>query len=188
MDAASPQPRALRGRSVTLRPVTEAKTVVRSIICFFMNAFYARMMRGGEAPTARGVAGRETRALRRLVLVDEADDFIGLGLNSLKLVMQQGRSFGCGVILSTQLLDHFEQGDDPLKALVGTWILHQMPDLKPGVLRNLFGLGSMEEATALAHRITTLPKHTSLCRGLSNDALSTALVRIRDLAYKDLLP
>jgi DNA phosphorothioation-dependent restriction protein DptH len=115
-------------RVINLRPVTEARTVVRSIICFFMNTFYARMVRGGEALTSRA-AGRETRALRRLVLVDEADDFIGLGLNSLKLVMQQGRSFGCGVILSTQLLDHFEQGDDPLKALVGTWILHQMPDL-----------------------------------------------------------
>ena len=127
----------------------------------------------------------DVRQIRRLLLVDEADDFISLDLPSLKNVMQQGRAFGYGVILSTQFLHHFDSANSPLKPLVGTWILHGMANVTPTVLRNLFGL-SNDEAKALATTLNGLEKHHSICHGLSNDSFRRRLTPIRDLPFFEL--
>ena len=167
---------------VNLKPLGGTPTVIRAILCFFLNAFYDRMLQLGEAPLEeRG--GHRLRQLRRIVLVDEADDFIGLGLNSLKNVTQQGRSFGHGVILSTQYLHHFNKTDTPLRPLIGTWVLHQMADLNASDVKALFSLGTREEVTALIRRLGALPQHTSLCQGLSGEGLRARLVEVRDLPY-----
>ena len=170
---------------IDLQPLGGTPSVIRAILCFFMNAFYSAMLQRGEAPLTTAPDGRQLRALRRLVLVDEADDFIALGLNSLKNVMQQGRSFGCGVILSTQFLHHFERGETPLRPLVGTWVLHQMAEVTPSDLQKLFGLGR-DDAGERARQLGRLEKHTALCRGLSNPGYRDRLVHMRDLPFKDL--
>jgi DNA phosphorothioation-dependent restriction protein DptH len=167
---------------VNLKPLGGTPTVIRAILCFFMNALYDRMLQLQEAPLEdRG--GHRLRQLRRLILVDEADDFIGLGLTSLKNVMQQGRSFGHGVVLSTQYLHHFNKTDTPLRPLVGTWVLHQMADLNPSDIKALFSLRTRDEVSALVRRLGTLPQHTSLCQGLSGEGLRARLVEVRDLPY-----
>ncbi|KYF48522.1 hypothetical protein BE04_37680 [Sorangium cellulosum] len=176
---------------VNLKPLGSMPTVIRAVLCFFMNAFYGHMLRSGEAPLIVPEGGaHHLRALNRLVFVDEADDFISLGLQSLKNVMQQGRSFGCGVVLSTQFLHHFNKGEEPLRPLVGTWVLHQMSDLNASDVRTLFGLPSKADADHLVSRLSSLPKHTSLCVGLSSDAgrpLSAGQpVEVRDLPFKEL--
>jgi DNA phosphorothioation-dependent restriction protein DptH len=174
---------------VNLKPLGSMPTVIRAVLCFFMNAFYGHMLRAGEAMLIRPEgSAHHLRALRRLVFVDEADDFISLGLHSLKNVMQQGRSFGCGVVLSTQFLHYFNRGDDPLRPLIGTWVLHQMSDLNASDVKALFGL-SKGDADQLISGLSSLPKHTSLCVGLSSDAgraLSTGQpVEVRDLPFKE---
>ena len=167
---------------ISLRPLGGTPTVIRAILSFFLNAFYDRMLQLGEAPVEeRG--NHRLRQLRRLVLVDEADDFMGLGLHSLKNVMQQGRSFGHGVILSTQFLHHFNKSDNPLRPLIGTWVLHQMADLRAPDVKALFSLGTREEVTNLVRRLGTLPQHTSLCQGLSGEGLRSRLLEVRDLPY-----
>ncbi|HEU4403952.1 MAG TPA: DUF87 domain-containing protein [Polyangiaceae bacterium] len=174
---------------INLKPLGTMPTLIRAVLSFFMNAFYGSMLRAGEAPLVQPPgASHHLRALRRFVFVDEADDFISLGLPSLKNVMQQGRSFGCGVVLSTQFLHHFNGGDDPLRPLVGTWVLHQMADVNATDVRALFGLPSKAEADGLTSRLASLPKHTSLCRGLSNQGRGGALAEVRDLPFKDLSP
>ncbi|HEY3353384.1 MAG TPA: hypothetical protein VGQ83_09060 [Polyangia bacterium] len=170
---------------LNLRPLGGTPTVIRAIICFFMNAFYDRMLHIGEA-TLEQRGGNSLRQLRRLVLVDEADDFMSLNLSSLKNIMQQGRSFGHGVILSTQFLHHFNKSDTPLRPLIGTWILHQMADLNVSDVKALLGVASRTEANEVAHKLTTLAQHTSLCLGLSNPGIKNRLTLVHDLAYKDL--
>lgn len=171
---------------VNLKPLGGSPTVIRSILCFFMNAFYDRMLHLGEAALELR-SGHSLRRLRRIMLVDEADDFIGLNLISLKNVMQQGRSFGHGVILSTQFLHHFNKTDTPLRPLIGTWLLHQMMDLSPTDVKLLFNLSSREDINRLVNRLGTLRQHTSLCYGLSNDRLKTQLVEIKDLPFMQLV-
>jgi hypothetical protein len=167
---------------INLKPLGGSPTVIRSILCFFMNAFYDRMLHLGEAALEQR-SGHSLRRLRRIMLVDEADDFIGLNLISLKNVMQQGRSFGHGVILSTQFLHHFNKTDTPLRPLIGTWLLHQMMDLSPTDVKLLFNLSSREDINRLVNRLGTLRQHTSLCYGLSNDRLKTQIVEIKDLPF-----
>ena len=129
---------------IDLRPHANAPSVIRAILAFYVNSFYARMVQLGESSLEKraGADGveRTIRQIRRLILVDEADDFISLGINGLKNVLQQGRAFGCGVFLSTQFLHHFNKADPPLRQLIGTWILHQMPDASQRDLQLLFGV------------------------------------------------
>lgn len=172
---------------IDLRKLAGAEAVIRSVISFFMNAFYGRMIQRGESVRESRLIGDkkvELRELRRLVLVDEADDFMGLNLVSLKNVMQQGRAFGCGVILSTQFLHHFDSADSPFKPLVGTWILHRMSDVNAASLRGLFGL-PLDQAQNLAGLISALDVHTSYCYGLSS-AQRAQIVRVRDLPFFEL--
>ena len=174
---------------IDLRPLAGADKTIAAVISFFMNAFFARMIQQGESRREDRVTesgGKvDVRQIRRLLLVDEADDFISLDLPSLKNVMQQGRAFGYGVILSTQFLHHFDSANSPLKPLVGTWILHGMANVTPTVLRNLFGL-SNDEAKALATTLNGLEKHHSICHGLSNDSFRRRLTPIRDLPFFEL--
>ncbi|WP_158623696.1 helicase HerA domain-containing protein [Corallococcus llansteffanensis] len=171
---------------IDLRKLVGTDAVIRSVISFFMNGFFARMVQQGESlrEPRRAADGTqvELRQLRRLVLVDEADDFMGLNLSSLKNVMQQGRAFGCGVILSTQFLHHFDGADSPLKPLIGTWILHRMADVNPNSLKSLFGL-QPEEAKSWTTTLSSLEIHTSLCYGLSNRGQTGRLVKVRDLPF-----
>jgi DNA phosphorothioation-dependent restriction protein DptH len=170
---------------IDLRRLAGTPALIRAILCFFMNAFYERMIQSGEALLeSRG--GNALRQLRRLILVDEADDFISLDLRSMALTMQQGRSFGHGVILSTQFLHHFNQNETPLRPLIGTWVLHQMTDLNAADVKAVLGLTSRSEVNERVQELSTLPQHTSLCLGLSNENLRSRLARMRDLAYKDL--
>ncbi|MDB4928242.1 MAG: hypothetical protein JWM10_726 [Myxococcaceae bacterium] len=173
---------------IDLQPLAGMRPTIRAIIAFFMNAFYRQMLQGAEAPLAPGEApGKELRQLRRMILVDEADDFLSLNIESLRYILQQGRSFGCGVILSTQFLSHFDQGGEELKASIGTWILHQMANVDRKSLSSLFSLNTRDEAVNIAAKIGALPKHTSLCRGLSTEGCRDRLVTVRDLAFKDLI-
>ena len=154
---------------IDLRHLAGAPNVIKIVISCFMNAFYASMIRLGEAPLEeRDVDGRPVslRGLRRFLLVDEADDFMSLNLQSLKNTMQQGRSFGCGVILSTQFLKHFEGADAPLRQLIGTWIMHRMAEVKPREVEALLGVSSTE-AKDLTKKLARLPKHKAIALGVT---------------------
>jgi hypothetical protein len=176
---------------VDLRTLVPADpSMIRAVISFFVNAFFSRMIQQGESlRESRAIPGggvADVRQIRRLLVVDEADDFISLNLPSLKNVMQQGRAFGHGVILSTQFLHHFDNANNPLKPLVGTWVLHRMADVAPAVLRNLFGL-SNDEAKALANTVNGLEVFTSIAYGLSTEGYRRKLARVRDLPFFELL-
>lgn len=153
---------------IDLRRLAAAPRVIKTVVACFMNAFYANMIKLGEAPLeTREIGGRSVslRQLRRLILVDEADDFMALNLQSLKNTMQQGRSFGCGVILSTQFLKHFEGSDAPLRQLIGTWVMHRMADVKPRDVQGLLGI-SIGDARETAKKLAGLQKHKAMALGV----------------------
>lgn len=174
---------------INLKRLSGTPDVIKAVVAFFCNAFYARMIQRGEPRFEdRSASGGHTslRPLVRLMLIDEADEFMKLGLTSLKNVMQQGRSFGHGVWLSTQYLRHFDQGSEPLRQLIGTWILHKMQGVELRELQSLFAL-ERDMAASVARRINQLKQHESLCYGLSRPASRGAqLVNVRDLPYYEL--
>ena len=70
------------------------------------------------------------RQLTKMILVDEADNFMSRDFPSLKKILKEGREFGVGTILSTQSLKHFGSGDDDYAKYILTWVVHNVSDLK----------------------------------------------------------
>ena len=52
------------------------------------------------------------REITKMILVDEADNFMSQNFESLKKILKEGREFGVGIILSTQELTHFKTSED----------------------------------------------------------------------------
>lgn len=95
------------------------------IVAITLDLFYSQMQAAGSSKL-----DGKFRQLTKMILVDEADNFMSEGFNALKRILKEGREFGVGVILSTQSLEHFASVDDYSKYVL-TWIVHKVKDLKP---------------------------------------------------------
>ena len=95
------------------------------IIAITLDLFYAQMQARGSSK----LLGKH-RQLTKMILVDEADNFLHEGFPSLKKILKEGREFGVGTILSTQFLKHFGSGDDDFSKYILTWVVHNVADLK----------------------------------------------------------
>lgn len=58
-------------------------------------------------PVVRG----DYRQLTKMILVDEADNFMRQDFSSLRKILKEGREYGVGAILSTQEITHFKTGE-----------------------------------------------------------------------------
>ena len=68
------------------------------------------------------------RQLNKIILVDEADNFLSKNFETLKKILKEGREFGVGTILSTQLLSHFSTGENDYANYILTWIVPTIPE------------------------------------------------------------
>lgn len=135
-----------------------------TVVAITLNQFYARMHARGSSPT-----DGKYRQLRKFIMVDEADTFMGENLPSLARIMKEGREFGVGVILSTQSLEHFVGSDDNYSRYVLTWIVHNVGDLKQKDVEYLFRLQAKSPEGARNYAlIKKLQKHESVVK-LGND-------------------
>lgn len=103
------------------------------IVGITLDQFYAQMHSRGSSRT-----DGTYRELTRMILVDEADNFMRKNFPSLKKIMKEGREFGVGTILSTQCLDHFTNGDDDYSRYIMTWVVHNVSDLKRSDVEYIF--------------------------------------------------
>lgn len=103
------------------------------IVGITLDQFYAQMHSKGSSKT-----DGTYRELTRMILVDEADNFMRKNFPSLKKIMKEGREFGVGTILSTQCLDHFTNGDDDYSRYIMTWVVHNVSDLKRSDVEYIF--------------------------------------------------
>ena len=68
------------------------------VVAITLDLFYSQMQAYGHS----GVKGN-LRQLNKMILVDEADNFLSKDFETLKKILKEGREFGVGTILSTQL-------------------------------------------------------------------------------------
>ena len=128
------------------------------VIAITLDLFYAQMQAAGSSKM-----DGQYRQLTKMILVDEADNFMSEGFPSLKKILKEGREFGVGTILSTQFLKHFGSGDDDYSKYILTWIVHNVSDLKSGDVDFVFHTESKSsESNMLFNRIKGLEKHHSL--------------------------
>jgi len=127
------------------------------VVAITLDAFYSQMQKNGHSK----IDGNY-RQLTKMVLVDEADNFLSKNFLSLRKILKEGREFGVGTILSTQFLNHFSTGENEYDQYILTWIIHRVNDVKIKDIDTLFSISEKEHKERLVQTIKTLEKHQSL--------------------------
>jgi DNA phosphorothioation-dependent restriction protein DptH len=91
------------------------------VVAITLDIFYTQMHEYGSS-----MIDGNYRQITKMVLVDEADNFMSQEFDSLKKILKEGREFGVGTILSTQELTHFKAGDEDYTSYILSWIIHRV--------------------------------------------------------------
>ena len=147
------------------------------IVAITLDLFYAQMQAAGSSKMENGL-----RQLTKMILVDEADNFMSEGFPALKKILKEGREFGVGTILSTQFLKHFGSGEDDYSKYILTWIVHNVSDLKGSDVDFVFNTeAKSQDSNVLFNQIKALKIHHSIIKiGTSKP------IYLRDKAFWEL--
>lgn len=130
------------------------------IVAITLDLFYAQMQAAGSSKMENGF-----RQLTKMILVDEADNFMSEGFPALKKILKEGREFGVGTILSTQFLKHFGSGEDDYSKYILTWIVHNVSDLKGSDVDFVFNTeAKSQDSNTLFNQIKGLKIHHSIIK------------------------
>lgn len=148
------------------------------IIAITLDLFYSQMQAVGSSKMEGNY-----RQITKLILVDEADNFMSEGFAALKKILKEGREFGVGTILSTQFLKHFGSGEDDYSKYILTWVVHNVSDLKNSDVGFVFKTEAKgTENQQLYSAIKSLEKHHSIIK-IGNKKP----VYVKDKAFWELL-
>lgn len=127
------------------------------VVALTLDLFYSQMQKQGK-PQVRG----DFRQVTKLILVDEADNFMSQDFPSLRKVLKEGREYGVGVILSTQDITHFKTKENDYSAYILSWVIHRVSQIKNQDIKSLFNKDDKSEQEYLMKTIRELDKHYSL--------------------------
>ncbi len=147
------------------------------VVAITLDIFYTQMLVVGESKQENGY-----RQLNKMILVDEADNFLSKNFISIKKILKEGRMFGVGTILSTQLLSHFATSENEYQNYILTWIIHNVSDLNNKDVRYIFNTQSKAEEDSIYNKIKSLAKHESLVKIPKENAP----IYIKDKAFWEL--
>ena len=146
-------------------------------VAIILDLFYSQMQAAGSSKMDGNL-----RQLTKMILVDEADNFMSEGFPALKKILKEGREFGVGTILSTQFLKHFGSGEDDYSKYILTWVVHNVSDLKSTDVDFVFKTEPKStENQILFNAIKALEKHHSIVK-IGNDKP----IYIKDKAFWEL--
>lgn len=146
------------------------------IVALTLDLFYSQMQKQGK-PKVQG----DFRQVAKLILVDEADNFMSQNFSSLRRILKEGREYGVGVILSTQDITHFKTSENDYSAYILSWIVHRVSQIKNQDIKSIFNKDDKTEQEQLMKSIRGLEKHYSLY--VNGDKKIT---KIKDKAFWEL--
>ncbi|WNJ95914.1 DNA phosphorothioation-dependent restriction protein DptH [Vibrio ruber] len=147
------------------------------VVALTLDLFYMQMQKKGK-PQVQG----DFRQITKMILVDEADNFMSQNFSSLRKILKEGREYGVGMILSTQDITHFQTGENDYSSYILTWVIHRVARIKPQDLKAMFSVNDKSEQDRLMDTIQKLDKHYSLyIDGAKN------IVKMRDRAFWELI-
>jgi len=127
------------------------------VVALTLDLFYAQMQKRGK-PMVQG----DYRQLTKMILVDEADNFMRQDFASLRKILKEGREYGVGAILSTQEITHFKTGENNYASYILTWVIHRVSEIKNADIKAVFNFDDKGEQESLMGKIRQLEKHFSL--------------------------
>lgn len=148
------------------------------VVAITLDLFYSQMQAYGHS----GVKGN-LRQLNKMILVDEADNFLSKDFETLKKILKEGREFGVGTILSTQLLSHFSTGENKYSDYILTWIVHNVAEINPKDAKYIFNAQAKSDQEVICNKIKSLSKHYSLVKMGDSDRP----IFMRDRAFWELV-
>jgi len=161
---------------VVIELASYPREIQNLIVALTLDLFYSQMQKKGK-PQIQG----DFRQLTKLVLVDEADNFMSQNFPSLRKVLKEGREYGVGIILSTQDITHFKTGENDYSAYILSWVVHRVSQIKNQDIKALFNIDDKNEQERLMSTIRELEKHHSLyVDGDKN------VIKIKDKAFWEL--
>lgn len=161
-------------------------------VAITLDLFYAQMLNSRHSHLVTTEYGGVYRQIRKVILVDEADNIMSSGLPVLKNIIKEGREFGVGMVLSTQFLDHFRSDDEDYRKYMKTWVVHNVENLKRSDVEYVFQLPASDPGTErLYQQIKQLEKHHSVIRignGAPRHTRDLPFYRIVELDQASYLP
>jgi len=127
------------------------------VVALTLDLFYAQMQKRGK-PEVVG----DFRQITKMILVDEADNFMSQNFPALRRVLKEGREYGVGVILSTQDITHFKTSENDYSAYILSWTVHRVSQIKNADVKALFNKDDKADQEQLMEVIRRLEKHFSL--------------------------
>lgn len=152
------------------------ESVQNLVVAITLDLFYSQMQKAGHSK----IDG-DFRQLNKMILVDEADNFLSKNFNSIRKILKEGREFGVGSVLSTQFLSHFSTSDNDYSTYILTWIVHRVNEIRTREVDSLFKLDSKDTTNQLMNEIKSLEKHHSVVNLAGSDPLF-----IKDKAFWEL--
>ena len=143
------------------------------VVALTLDLFYAQMQRNGK-PQVDG----DFRQISKMVIADEADNFMSQDFPSLKRILKEGREYGVGTILSTQQITHFRTGEDNYAAYMKSWVVHSVDEISPKDIRAIFNVTDKSAQDDLMESIRNLGKHMSYYVSSGKQ-----VSRVKDKAY-----
>jgi len=127
------------------------------IVALTLDLFYTQMHQNGSSELDGSY-----RQMSKMILVDEADNFMSQDFESLRKILKEGREFGVGTILSTQELTHFKTNENDYSSAILTWVIHQVANLKNSDIKTIFNTTTRSEEDEHMANIRQLKKHYSI--------------------------
>ena len=147
------------------------------VVALTLDLFYSQMQKHGK-PDIQG----DFRQVTKMILVDEADNFMSQNFSSLRKILKEGREYGVGVVLSTQDITHFKTGENNYASYVLTWVIHRVAEIRNADIKAIFNIDDKGEQENLMESIRKLEKHYSLYIDGEKK-----VVKMRDKAFWELI-
>ena len=136
------------------------------VVALTLDLFYTQMHQRGSS-----VLKGKYRQISKVILVDEADNFMSQDFESLRKILKEGREFGVGSILSTQELTHFKTSENDYSSLMFSWVLHQVSQVKSAQIKPIFNVSDKGAEQEVLRQLGQLQKHKSLYVDGSRNAI-----------------
>lgn len=147
------------------------------VVAITLDLFYAQMQIEGHSKIDGNF-----RQINKMILVDEADNFLSKNFESLRKILKEGREFGVGTILSTQFLNHFATAENEYSNYILTWIIHRVNEIRDKEVGSLFDLPNKNDRDELIGVIKSLEKHYSIV-----NLAGSKPMKVKDKAFWELL-
>lgn len=127
------------------------------VVALTLDLFYAQMQKRGK-PAVVG----DFRQITKMILVDEADNFMSQNFPALRRILKEGREYGVGVILSTQDITHFKTAENDYSSYILSWVVHRVSQIRNADVKAIFNKDDKANQEQLMEAIRKLDKHYSL--------------------------